>query len=48
MEKLYFAKLREGAVIPSKRVEDAGYGREVCRPIASKVLNAVKEVIDNS
>lgn len=30
MEKLYFAKLREGAVIPSKRVEDAGYDIYAC------------------
>ncbi len=30
MEKLYFAKLRPGAVIPSKREEDAGYDIYAC------------------
>ncbi len=29
-EKLYFAKLRPGAVIPSKREEDAGYDIYAC------------------
>ena len=30
METLYFAKLRPGAVIPSKRAEDAGYDIYAC------------------
>ena len=27
-------------------IEDAGYGKTVCIPIASKVLNACREVMD--
>ncbi len=30
MEKLYFGKLRENAIIPSKREEDAGYDIYAC------------------
>lgn len=30
MEKIYFAKCKEGAIIPSKRAEDAGYDIYAC------------------
>ena len=30
MEKIYFAKVREGAIIPSKKDEDAGYDLYAC------------------
>lgn len=30
MDKLYWAKVKEGAKIPSKRVEDAGYDLYPC------------------
>ena len=29
-DKIYFAKMKEGAVIPTKREEDAGYDLYAC------------------